>query len=55
VSAQPALDGPMHPCHHGCRALSSLQLMLRDRDSRSQLVYIAVRDSLALLKTAATH
>jgi hypothetical protein len=42
VNAQPALAAPMHPCHHGCRALSSLQLMLRDGDSRSQLVYIAV-------------
>ena len=48
MNAQPALDGPMHPCHYGCRAVSSLQLMLRDGDSASQLVYIAVSDSLAL-------
>src|SRR5262249_22920929 len=48
VNAQPALDGPTHPCHDGCRALSSLQMMLRDGDSRSQLVYIAVSESLAL-------
>jgi hypothetical protein len=34
---QPALDAPMCPRHHCCRALSSLQLMLRDGESESQL------------------
>jgi hypothetical protein len=55
VNAQPALDGPMHLCDHGCRVLYSLQLMLRDGDSASQLVYIAVSDSFALPKTVATQ
>src|SRR5262245_36841828 len=44
VNAQPALDGPMDPCHHGSPHFSRCYAMENpDRNS----VYIAVSNSIA--------
>ena len=50
MNAQPALDAPMRPCHHRGRALSALQLMLRDREPADPIPTSSLADARAKAK-----